>query len=280
MEPAWRKQAAAMVDAIAANGSCEFMGGIAGLFASRVIVLMAGFPIADSERLLDIVGGIHNDYSAGSNSSRKQLVEYISDTIASEAKRRRRRGVLAHMLANEDTLSDVELRGFFALLFITGIHGGGSSIGFAFLALARNPQLRSRLCDNPTLIPAFVDEVLRVETSSPWIPRRTTKQVTLGGITLPVGTLVQIHLGAINTEDNPNIDVDANGRARKRHWAFGVGPHRCLASHVARTEMTVLVGEWLKRIPDFALAPGYTPAVVYERVGDELSSLPLTWNTQ
>ena len=45
-------------------------------------------------------------------------------------------------------------------------------------------------------------------------------------------------------------------RQRNRHFAFGIGIHRCLGSNLARQEMQVAIGMWLERFPRFALAPG------------------------
>ena len=45
-------------------------------------------------------------------------------------------------------------------------------------------------------------------------------------------------------------------RARNRHFAFGIGIHRCLGSNLARMELRVAVEEWLARFPHFALTEG------------------------
>lgn len=62
-----------------------------------------------------------------------------------------------------------------------------------------------------------------------------------------------------------------------RHWGFGGGPHRCLGSHLARIELAVIVDEWLKQIPDFETAPGYTPEIEFPSMAFALTSLPLRW---
>ena len=62
-----------------------------------------------------------------------------------------------------------------------------------------------------------------------------------------------------------------------RHWGFGGGPHRCLGSHLARIELTLIVDEWLRQIPDFDLPPGYTPEISFPSKSFALKSLPLTW---
>ncbi|BCI88194.1 hypothetical protein NIIDMKKI_34000 [Mycobacterium kansasii] len=55
------------------------------------------------------------------------------------------------------------------------------------------------------------------------------------------------------------------------------GPHRCLGSHLARMELTIVVGEWLKQIPDFELPPGYTAYIKFPSKSFALKSLPLSW---
>jgi len=59
------------------------------------------------------------------------------------------------------------------------------------------------------------------------------------------------------------------------NWGFGGGPHRCLGSHLARMELTVIVGEWLKRIPEFELVPGYEPEICFPSKTFALRELPL-----
>jgi cytochrome P450 len=60
-----------------------------------------------------------------------------------------------------------------------------------------------------------------------------------------------------------------------RHWGFGGGPHRCIGSHLARIELTVIVDEWLRQIPDFELPQGYAPDIKFPSKSFALKSLPL-----
>ncbi len=70
-------------------------------------------------------------------------------------------------------------------------------------------------------------------------------------------------MAAINRDGSDEMSTDEltmDGKVH-RHWGFGGGPHRCLGSHLARIELTVIVAEWLKQIPDFELPADYTPEI-------------------
>jgi cytochrome P450 len=64
-----------------------------------------------------------------------------------------------------------------------------------------------------------------------------------------------------------------------RHWGFGGGPHRCLGSHLARMELSLVVGEWLSRVPDFEVPRDFTPEISFPAQTFSLTSLPLRWRT-
>ena len=101
--------------------------------------------------------------------------------------------------------------------------------------------------------------MIRLEPPAPIVGRVTTRPVTVAGVTLPAGAEVRLCLGAINRDGSDaqsGDDFVLDGKLHK-HWGFGGGPHRCLGSHLARMELKLVVTEWLARIPEFELAPGY-----------------------
>jgi len=145
--------------------------------------------------------------------------------------------------------------------------------------LARRPDVRRRLCAQPDQIPVFIEELLRLETPAPMIPRVTTRPVTVAGVTLPAGAKVRLPLAAINRDGSDAISVDdvvMDGKLH-RHWAFGGGPHRCLGSNLARMELRFVLTEWLRRIPEFEIAPGFEPLVEWPSPSLGLSELPLVF---
>jgi len=124
---------------------------------------------------------------------------------------------------------------------------------------------------------------LRLETPGPAIPRFTTRDVEIGGVTIPAQRNVWLALEAAGRENGGDeIATDGNGEIRRqRHWAFGAGMHRCLGMHLARLEIAEFVTEWLRRVPQFELEPGFAPTIVHKPTGvSHLGSLMLRWKAR
>jgi cytochrome P450 len=163
------------------------------------------------------------------------------------------------------------------LLILAGLDTVTAAIGFSLLELARRPELRTMLRHNPRQIRVFIEEIVRLEPSAPVAPRVLTETVEVGGMMLPKGSSVHLCMAAINRDGSDAISTDElvmDGKVH-RHWGFGGGPHRCLGSHLGRMELTVLVDEWLKKIPEFELVPGYEPEIRFPSKTFALTSLPL-----
>jgi cytochrome P450 len=153
-----------------------------------------------------------------------------------------------------EKLSDEELLGFSLFLLLAAIDTSQKVIGSMFWQLARDADLRHRLAGEPSLIPDAVEEMLRYW--APVITARTAKEdVTVGGVEMKAGDRILVPLGAPNRDDRefPDASSFTIGRTPNRHLAFGGHAHRCLGSHIARSELTIMVEEFLRRIPDFEI---------------------------
>lgn len=279
--PVLERHARDMIAALAGRGECEVMTDLASLYPFQVFLDLYGLPLEDRDRLIDWKDSIISDkpfLTQADMAKGRQLLEYLVDAIAA---RRQNPGsdMLSQVMTGEGNFSDIELLGMSHLLILAGLDTVTAAIGFSLFELARRPQLRKELRDSPKQIRVFIEEIVRLEPSAPVAPRITTEYVNVGGMTLPPGTSVRLCMAAVNRDDSDSMstnELNMDGKVH-RHWGFGGGPHRCLGSHLARIELTVIVAEWLTQIPDFELPADYSPVISYPSKSFALKELPLRW---
>jgi cytochrome P450 len=282
--PDLRERAARMADKVAPRRQCDAVE-IADSYASQALFLVCGLP-PDDVRAHEMTRAAVIGDTTGS--AQLELVKWLNISFdAGLANPNRPPGILWPLLERlaagdkDFPLTNVEVASVILLVFsVAGIEMVSSAITFALLYLARDPQLRAQLRDDPEQIPAFAEEIFRLESPGPAIPRVTTKEVEIGGVTIPPHTQVWLSLEAAGrTNGGDEISRGSDGEIRRqRHWAFGAGMHRCLGMHLARLEMDAFIGEWLKRIPDFEVKPGFTPTVVHKPTSvTHLRRLKLRW---
>jgi cytochrome P450 len=109
------------------------------------------------------------------------------------------------------------------------------------------------------------------------VPRSTTEEVVIIGCSIPAGARVDLCVAEINGASGDAVSMSGDGKIRpQRSWSFGVGRHRCPASNFARMELGAMLTEWLCRITEFELEPGFTAEIVFDHA-ERLTSLPLRW---
>jgi cytochrome P450 len=163
-------------------------------------------------------------------------------------------------VVDEHTLSREDILDICFLFLIAGLDTVTATLDCIFGYLVAHPDQRRQLVDDPSIIPAAIEELLRWETPVMGVPRVSLADTELAGCPVHTGDGVMVMLGSVNTDeaDLPDADVVRFDRETNRHVAFGAGVHRCLGSHLARQELRIAVREWHRRIPDYALADGHT----------------------
>ena len=271
--PVMERHAAEMIGVLAGGNECEAMADFARLYPFQVFMDLYGLPLEDRDRVI-----AWKDAAVAGKPEGFELLAYFTDAIQ---QRRQSPGsdLLSQVMTGPGDLTDLELLGMSHLLILSGLDTVAAAIGFSLFELARRPQLRTELRDKPEHIRVFIEEIVRLEPSAPLAARVTTDFVKAGGMTLPPGTPVRLCTAAINRDGSDATSTDELVMDAKvhRHWGFGGGVHRCLGSHLARIELTVIVKEWLKQIRDFELPAGYTPDIEFPSKSFALKSLPLSW---
>lgn len=277
-----RALANVLIDKVIAQGHCDFISDIAEPLPVQVFLKMMGLPLerqskfrqlvheflAPSENPMDIVGRMRN------------VVDSMKDVF--EARRSSPQDDLISLLwrttFDGQPMTEELMEDFGILLFIGGLDTLINGMGYGIRHLAQNTGLQRELRENPKLIVDAAEEMLRRYTFT--VPtRRVAKDVELGGWQMKAGDRLMLYL--------PGADLDARefehpehydlSRPNKVHIAFGVGPHRCLGSHLARVELQVLYEQMLARLPEFRLDAA-KPVKFHAGNIIAINSLPLRWD--
>jgi len=166
---------------------------------------------------------------------------------------------LISMLAHSSmvNMDDQQFLSTLILLIIGGNDTTRNSISGGLLALIENPEEFAKLRANPILVNSLVPEIIRWQTPLTHMRRTTTKEVEVGGVTIPAGAkVVMWYLSGNRDEEaieNPDQFI-VDRKNPRHHLSFGFGIHRCVGNRLAEMQIRVLWEEILSRNLTFELA--------------------------
>jgi cytochrome P450 len=288
MEDSLRAQARELIAAFVGRGECDIVDDLARLYPTQVFLTMFGMPLEDRDQFIywaeTIIENSNRDPTAElapevvecAGALFAYLQRYVDHKRAVPGD-----DVLSRVLAvdGDAAWSNEEVLGLCFLLVLAGLDTVTAMIGFIIYHLARDADLRRRVVADPELLQPVIEEVLRLEQPAPVQPRVTTADVEVGGVTIPAGSKVAVLVGAANRDPQlfPNPDEIDPAQADTGHVAFGGGIHRCLGSHLARREMRIVLEELHALIPEYSVAEGAEPEIVFPSGTFHLRSLPLVF---
>jgi cytochrome P450 len=188
--------------------------------------------------------------------------QWIFEQISAEIDRRRRDpgegDLVAAMLGLADGSGGLDDDLLFETIYTVlaaGVDTSTSLLSAALLHLDANPDDRRRLMDDPSLLPVACEEFLRYYTPSQAGARTVLSDTEIAGCPLHRGDRVVVAWASGNRDESvfPRPDEFVLDREPNRHLSFGFGIHRCIGAHLARQEFVVLLGEVLRRIPDYTI---------------------------
>jgi cytochrome P450 len=292
LAPAIRSQANALIDRFEGRGECEFDAEFAVPLPCGAFLSLLGLPLSDLGAFLEIKDDIIrpqkkrgvpvlplDEATKIRAEAGRRLYAYFEPVI-DERQARPRQDLLSSLVHAEiegERLERTEILDICFLLLLAGLDTVTATLGCSIAYLATHPEQRRRILDDPGLVPAAVEELLRWETPVTGVPRIAKQDLRLHDVEIRRGQLVTFLLGAANTDDARFREAQRVDFTRERniHLAFGVGPHRCLGSHLARMELRVALEEWHRRIPHYRIKPGETPR--YSLGIREVMYLPLVF---
>lgn len=270
VEPRIREAARGLLNNITITSYCfDASKEYARLLPMIVLSQMAGFPPGDYARYQDWIDRIvyvrTRDQGEAQRAS-EEVYQFLGELVRSRAAEKGHDDLVGKLLeARVDgrKLSEPELVNYLFTLLVAGLETTAWAIRSSLWHLAQHPADRQRIIRNPSMMPLAVEEFLRCLSPVQAMARTVTQDgAVLGDVRFKKGDRVLLVFGAGNRDrtkfENPEL-VDI-GRAKNPHFAFGVGIHRCLGSHLARRELKVALEEFLARFPEFWLTePDGTP---------------------
>jgi cytochrome P450 len=153
-------------------------------------------------------------------------------------------------------LSDVEAATQMLCIFIGGTETVPKIVAHGLWELSQRPdQLSAVRADPVANVPVAREEMIRYCAPAQWFARTTRKPFTIHETTITPGQRIITLLASANRDEReyPEPDEFIWNRPIRRSLAFGRGQHFCIGYHLARLEIDVLLAEWLRRVPDYAI---------------------------
>lgn len=212
------------------------------------------------------------------------LTGYLQDLVR-ERRANPDDSILSALIAAEeegDRLSSGEVVSTALLLLIAGFETTVNLIGNGTVALLGDPDSWDRLRQDPALVSAAIEEMLRYDSPVQLTARIATEDVEVGGSVIAAGRPVIVFIGGANRDpgvfeqpDEFRIDRPDPGR----HLSFSLGMHHCLGSSLARLEGRIAIEELTRRYPALELAapPTRRPLLVlrgFESVPVRATQMP------
>jgi cytochrome P450 len=258
LEPEVRRIARELLDRFAHTGACDAVESFSAELPSRVMGRLIGLP----DELVPVCRALTDASKRRSTPQGGAHAAQRAYQIFAELYQARRRApaddLLSDLLAAQiegEFLSQDELLAFGWLMLVGGNDTTTGLIGNGLELLARHPEQRAELVENPALIPLAVEEMLRIASPTHTLPRTAACDIELAHGRIPAGTRVHLLWAAANLDERefPEPECFDIRRNPSRHLAFGHGPHFCLGAALARLEARVAFEEFLRRIPEYEL---------------------------
>jgi cytochrome P450 len=251
-----------LLDVVLEKQTAELIGELAEPLPITVIAELLGVPAerrADFKRwssdMIRVAGGqLDEAETARTNISRKEFAHFLSEAIAQRraAPDAEAADIITGLVraGDSDALTDAEVIEFCIVLLVAGNETTTNAIGNGGLAMLAHPDQWRAVVADPSLVPSFVEEVLRFDAPIQGFFRNTLVPVDVAGATIPAGAKVLMLFGSANRDGAhfPDPDTFVADRNPVDHLAFGNGIHHCLGAPLARLELTVLARAMIRRV--------------------------------
>jgi cytochrome P450 len=280
LEAGSRALACELIDGLVAKKRCEFHDDIAQKLPIYNFLAFMNLPREDTAQLMGPSSVItRNPDRVAFGVALQQINDYIDARIEERISNPVDDFISRLMHADIDgrQITRTECRITVLNVMLGGLDTTTGSMGFFMHFLAQHPEHRRQLVAEPDLIPEAIEELLRrhgiFNTG-----RLVKEECEFAGFTLRKNDLVLLPTTLHNLDERrfPDPMTVDFGRRDKNHLTFGAGIHRCLGSNFARSQIRIMLEEWLLRIPEFELD---AESAYHAQSGsaNAVTRLPLVW---
>jgi cytochrome P450 len=266
LEPQIAETAEALIDGFATTSSADLISQFAFPLPITVIADLLGVSKDDREQFRNwsttITGSMQGNacpYKVmKSLNASFELRKYLRQTVAKKLKRPDE-SLLSRLAqvssSDRDKLSEEELISNSVLLLIAGHETTVNLIGNGMYYLLRNYQDWRMLLENPQLVDAAIEEILRFDSPVQIVRRIANENLRIGKQSIRKDDVVTILIGACNRDGAFFYEPDRFDlfRENKKHISFGAGIHYCLGAELARTEARIAIRALMRRLPDMKI---------------------------
>lgn len=279
LRPFVREQSEQLIDRLLGEGRGDLIAGYGLALTNLVIARLLGLPLEDSpqlaiwtERMVVAINQVDDAFTTkGRREAFPEFVDYIDDLIRARLSgddvpqdaitRIVRSGV------DEADLPTEIIRMILLNLLLGGTATTRDTIGHVLYEMLRRPDLHERLRSDRSLVPAAVEECLRLAPPVLFLLRLANEPTQMGDLAVAAGDRILVAIASANRDEEiyPEPDVFSLDREEPLpHLSFGYGPHLCVGAALSRMEVQEALSVFLDRVApgDLALAPGFEMSYV------------------
>jgi cytochrome P450 len=270
-----------LIDRFIESGECDFMSAFARPFPGRAFFeLVLHAPPDEVEEINDLSTRASVPTSPGARECWQKMNEWIVRFVE-DRRRQPPRGDVVDAILEADIegrpITETEILGTITLLILGGLDTTSGALGHFMMRFSREPSIPRQLREQPDLIPAAVEELLRLEGPFLAIARTAMQDTEVSGQPVREGEKVMIYWASANRDEAafPDADQFDLGRARNPHLTFGAGPHRCAGSHLARLNLRVALEELTRRLNNVSMTVPEEAVPFHSALNRSPLSLPI-----
>ncbi|BBY12635.1 cytochrome P450 [Mycobacterium marseillense] len=260
-----RELANERLDLLLPRGAFDLTQDYGGVVVAAVVCELLGIPTDLAPQVLAAVnvGSLAQPgVGVDTGQARPNYFEFLLPAVA---RRRADRsgppldvvdGLLGYHLPDGSALDDMEVATQMLCIFIGGTETVPKIVAHGLWELSQRPgQLATVRADPASNVPVAREEMIRYCAPAQWFARTARRPFEIHGQTISPGQRVITLLASASRDEReyPEPDEFLWDRPIRRSLAFGRGQHFCIGYHLARLEIDVLLQEWLRRVPDYAI---------------------------